>query len=553
MPRSASQIDTGTSRDTPMSSQSAQSDIAHERTPNQSIRFIIISRSDGDRARMPKQSYWKKIEEDLESTKVEGPLVRWYRGVGEALARAFKWEVDPTTCILSRLPEGYTLYNSTSGHRADGSASRNDFQLYGHRSHRFRTPAEFIEHAIWLYGEDNGESCKCIGCGSGRSQKHITNDLKDRGVYPEALNPSKRSAAQPIHRHLATAPGGPTSLLAHVAHTELHWCRPGELVHIALDEPLQASDSGLTISFWPAIFIQMVPKNQDLGIDDSSNANGLVVDKQSMLIRLLGLASSSTAETSTTRVSQQQVFPYSPQLDSLPVDSSLTSRSSGDDDNAALNLYTQATQRAHRVLCSWSIVADAIDRSLRLRDASTLIQPTSIWWGGEQIRKGDFVRVNLSESAIHDLVPVGTRIDELITESPLFARVYTFQSRVPDEAGDGDGELMMSVALYKLGTVEEGSENLPDTDRLPVPPSGFYFVCAHDPESEVVLTGNCLLGRYYPEVVAGELLESHISLVGRDLSLERLDHFWEMQGLQRSEPAEKVFTSQCIVKERGST
>ncbi|KAL0062357.1 hypothetical protein AAF712_010768 [Marasmius tenuissimus] len=336
------------------------------------------------------------------------------------------------------------------------------------------------------------------------------------------------------------APSAPTSFPVHVADTDLHWCRPGELVHIALEGLIHGAD--LTISFWPAIFIRMVPREQDSDRDGNLNT-------KPMFVRLLGFEPLNTAEASTTRVSQQQVFPYTPQLDSLPVDAPVVR--SSDDDDATL-LYTQAVQRAHRMLYSWSVTIGDINRSMRPRDAPTLIQPTSIWWGGEQIRTGDFVRVNLSDTAIHELVQAGTSIDEVITESPLFARVYTFQCRVPDEAGDGDGELMMSVALYRMGAVEEGSEGLPDTDHLPAPPAGFYFVCAHNPESEVVLTGNCLLGRYYPENIAGELLENHISLVGRNLSLERLDHFWEMQGLQRREPAEKVFTLQCMIEERES-
>ncbi|KAJ8089547.1 hypothetical protein PM082_014803 [Marasmius tenuissimus] len=137
---------------------------------------------------------------------------------------------------------------------------------------------------------------------------------------------------------------------------------------------------------------------------------------------------------------------------------------------------------------------------------------------------------------------------------PLFARVHIFQCRVPDEAGnDGDGELLISVALYKLEAVEERSEDQTDADHIPAPPAGFDFVCTHDPDSEVVLTGNCLVGRCCPENIAGELLENHVSLVGRNPFLERLDHFEEMQGLQRSEPEEDGFTSQCIFGERGST
>ena len=55
------------------------------------IKWIKFPRSDGNPNKAPTLPCWRKVEDNLEPT-LKGPLVKWYRGIGEALAREFRWK-----------------------------------------------------------------------------------------------------------------------------------------------------------------------------------------------------------------------------------------------------------------------------------------------------------------------------------------------------------------------------------------------------------------------------------------------------------------------------
>ncbi|KAL0567899.1 hypothetical protein V5O48_014095 [Marasmius crinis-equi] len=144
------------------------------------IFWVQFPRSDGSSERRPgNPGTYKEIEENSPA-KLKEHLRKWCFGIGEALARAFQWH-DPTLYALSSLPEGYALY--LSNHRG-----KNDYQLWGHKHHRFRTATEFIEHSIWLFKDStlNRDNCRCLAC-TKRPQREITKDLKLRGIFPDVL------------------------------------------------------------------------------------------------------------------------------------------------------------------------------------------------------------------------------------------------------------------------------------------------------------------------------------------------------------------------------
>jgi hypothetical protein len=81
--------------------------------------------------------------------------------------------------ILAYLPEGYRIYEhiktrptsaeKNSKAHAGGGHDRQDAYLYGHpggRRQRFRSPAEFFPHLVWLArGSDfDHDNCKCKLC-----------------------------------------------------------------------------------------------------------------------------------------------------------------------------------------------------------------------------------------------------------------------------------------------------------------------------------------------------------------------------------------------------
>ena len=81
---------------------------------------------------------------------------------------------------LVRLPENYTLWVHKKGFETDPANPRIDAYLYGaphlsprtSRGSRFRSPTEFVPHAIWLMKGSTGQ-CDCKYCLPGQHQKDI--------------------------------------------------------------------------------------------------------------------------------------------------------------------------------------------------------------------------------------------------------------------------------------------------------------------------------------------------------------------------------------------
>lgn len=81
---------------------------------------------------------------------------------------------------LIGFPEGYTLWVHFTGDKTDPANPRTDAYLYGSREHKiFRSPMEFVEHAIWLMkgGDDSGTACLCKYCTPGQNQRAINRRL----------------------------------------------------------------------------------------------------------------------------------------------------------------------------------------------------------------------------------------------------------------------------------------------------------------------------------------------------------------------------------------
>jgi hypothetical protein len=81
-------------------------------------------------------------------------------------------------CILVTFPEGYRLYEHVKKTEKDGQLEvktkthagggndRQDAYLYGHptgRRKRFRSPADFFPHLLWLTTDESGDPDNC-GC-----------------------------------------------------------------------------------------------------------------------------------------------------------------------------------------------------------------------------------------------------------------------------------------------------------------------------------------------------------------------------------------------------
>ncbi|QSZ34388.1 hypothetical protein DSL72_005980 [Monilinia vaccinii-corymbosi] len=121
---------------------------------------------------------YKKLEDD------EPKAIDWRRKIGGMLMHYLGGkEHSDRNYILKELPEGYVLwehvkYNKNKleaeqkkdkGKHAAGAYERQDTYLYGHphgRKKRYRSPADFFPHALWLGTDQDGDprNCSCKIC-----------------------------------------------------------------------------------------------------------------------------------------------------------------------------------------------------------------------------------------------------------------------------------------------------------------------------------------------------------------------------------------------------
>ncbi|KAH9174512.1 hypothetical protein EDB89DRAFT_548024 [Lactarius sanguifluus] len=92
---------------------------------------------------------------------------------------------DPTALRLPwRLldfPPGYTLWVHLTGDKSDPANPRTDAYLHGSAHKIFRSPMEFVEHAIWLMKSGSvGDQCLCKYCTPGQNQRAINRRLDRR-------------------------------------------------------------------------------------------------------------------------------------------------------------------------------------------------------------------------------------------------------------------------------------------------------------------------------------------------------------------------------------
>ncbi|KAK4543605.1 hypothetical protein LTR36_005500 [Oleoguttula mirabilis] len=105
----------------------------------------------------------------------------WRRKLGGMLARELNWKDKSGTdngYMLAAFPENYRLYEHVKKTEKDGKTEvkskthvgggndRQDAYLYGHpigRRKRFRSPADFFPHLLWLCTDETGDPDNC-GC-----------------------------------------------------------------------------------------------------------------------------------------------------------------------------------------------------------------------------------------------------------------------------------------------------------------------------------------------------------------------------------------------------
>ncbi|TCD61958.1 hypothetical protein EIP91_007666 [Steccherinum ochraceum] len=113
----------------------------------------------------------------------EEDVMRWKRGLGQLAVKHYikgemkkrgrQLQTHPDRSVLVDFPAGYTLYVHLKGPAND--PRKDCYLLHSTIAHRFRSPAEFFLHLIWLMkGKPWGrDKCECKYCKPKRTQTEI--------------------------------------------------------------------------------------------------------------------------------------------------------------------------------------------------------------------------------------------------------------------------------------------------------------------------------------------------------------------------------------------
>ncbi|KAF9073278.1 hypothetical protein BDP27DRAFT_1417405 [Rhodocollybia butyracea] len=253
--------------------------------------YLDITHSDGNRDLLPTNTnrvvdsdgqvnFMQPVELD------EGLAIKWRVQVGAALAKNNRYD-NPDSYVLRDWPANYQMFLHNKGSQAD---PRQDVYLFGStKTAKFRSVPEFIPHAIWLFGDMEG-NCDCKYCSKRKSQREITEDFQGRGIIqttspgpssPNRLagvkrkplpssglrnNPITYAAIQkarlrkPSNFIVPKAPAPVEQILdLQEAHSDTalilrRWHRNDELVWVALEHPIEGPRRDVDIiKAWPAI------------------------------------------------------------------------------------------------------------------------------------------------------------------------------------------------------------------------------------------------------------------------------------------------------------
>ncbi|KAF8900986.1 hypothetical protein CPB85DRAFT_1439294 [Mucidula mucida] len=178
---------------------------------------ISLRRTDGNDSRHPTLPTYERVPLEHVTS------LKWRRAIATALIKHTAGQSD-RNYILSEWPEGYSLYYHTRAKQPEGvdKALRRDTYLIG-GPRTFRTPAEFIPHAIYLNSDSpiGKEYCQCCYC-SGKPQKSVSTQLVNDGLLPQksvkasASTPIPQVKVQPVSPSHSFPPSPLTSITAPV-------------------------------------------------------------------------------------------------------------------------------------------------------------------------------------------------------------------------------------------------------------------------------------------------------------------------------------------------
>ncbi|KAF5320654.1 hypothetical protein D9758_018215 [Tetrapyrgos nigripes] len=512
---------------------------------------VVISfpKSDGD------ASAWDEYRDPVlaEEKRVtllppESPEVQlWRARVANGLAKALCYSNGHDYDV--RFPDGYQLVAIRRKRVTD--RDRYDMMLFG-STHvtRFRSPNEFIPHAIWLLTDPtlNHEDCHCHGHCRGM-QGGDRNASKKRPSETKVPQTSKRGRVQSLEitsRHQSSTSNN-------IIQPPLSPFRKGELIYIKLPQPIHGPTSSETIEFWPAVV-------KDVSRDGSSFAYTVTLlgslDLSSLPhSSILPYSAYSAPPELVKSLGERATQQYSQCSNVDVVPRPFTDLPSKYTVDYATIPYLLALGITEMLALEWSL--SAVGRSLAEISVSITsplalfyrpvgpsphqfspdILVDRLWWGAEYICAGDliFLRpsreffcaadiLNVSESgALRPSPNVSESLsqDSWLRETLLHIR-HIFVQELESEDGSERRDAQLCGTLYKI--VPESEKDAKKKKQsiattLPAAPRGYHFRPILVNNFEAVVALELLLCRYHGNAPDNRFSPTFLVHEGRDIRI----------------------------------
>ncbi|KAF0444840.1 chromatin silencing protein clr2 [Gigaspora margarita] len=190
----------------------------------------------------------------------------YFTKLGQELCKELKRQnIKVPRAVLTDLPDGYGLYDHIKQYSLDKSEkskpTRTDTYLYGNGS-KFRSPAEFKDHLLWL-ASDKAVSCNCKYCGGQTSTTLEAVLASSSPKSSKELNVQKRKASM-----LRSDKNESSVKFVNMYRCkEIVWGDIEYILNSSQHEILSKKIGGDQIKYWPAL----VHQRSKADIDNSGN------------------------------------------------------------------------------------------------------------------------------------------------------------------------------------------------------------------------------------------------------------------------------------------
>ncbi|CAI2171533.1 10491_t:CDS:2 [Funneliformis geosporum] len=355
-----------------------------------------------------KQFYYRPIK------RREQKWVLYCTKLGAALARELKRansDSEIPTEILTDLPKGYQLFEHVKNYINDPKKYRTDTYLFGLGSIKFRSPAEFEDHLLWL-ASDQSTQCICKYCSKDSTPRKKIQSTPQRSVQqttPQSALTKKSLIVSPSNQ-VESKSKKSTSNNEQLPYDISYYIRSGEVAWfktstILPDNHLEELKKGnVDIGHWPGYVIE----RQKFSQAANDKVTRSQIGKISYRVQPFNVAG-------VLKALEDQVVPWL----MLSSENFVKKIYKIKEDHESQGKYSPTLMRIISLFCSACDIARRISKTYALLDSYTYTFPPlflqnikdleerrllqemekcphykSIFFGSEILKEEDYVRMN---------------------------------------------------------------------------------------------------------------------------------------------------------------